>query len=319
MPAQSDPSLTGSGALKMTTFKGFASFLLAATIVSTISAESRCPGNAASVSFRLINRHQMIVAVSVNHSGPYNFLLDTGTQMTMVDPSLAVSLRLASEGTAEVASVGMHATASFTRLDLLETGAHSVANQKILVYDLKNLQMPTLGIRGVLGEDFLEQFDMLIDNAHHLLCLDQAGAMRAAVKGTRVALENPASSTNDATLSKSLIVVARLSDGRRPVRLKLDSGTNVPFLYNTDDCMALGLFRGASLRGGSSASQMTFMTLPPQSVTIGSVEIQKVPFITLAGAQKDSHTRAFDGLLTVALFRSIFIDHADHFAVLQPW
>ena len=61
----------------MTTFKGFASFLLAATIVSTLSAETHCPGNVESVPFRFVNRHQMIVTVSVNRFGPYNFLLDT--------------------------------------------------------------------------------------------------------------------------------------------------------------------------------------------------------------------------------------------------
>jgi hypothetical protein len=303
----------------MTTFKWFASLVLAAAIVSTLSAETHCPGNVASVPFRVVNRHQMIVAVSVNHSGPYNFSLDTGTQITMVDPSLAASLHLSTQGSAEVASVGMHASASFARLDLLETGSHSVSNQKVLVYDLRNLQATGLDIQGVLGEDFLEQFDMLIDNAHRLLCLDQAGTMRTEVKGTHVALEIPASTTNDATLPKPLIVVTRLSDGRRPILLKLDSGTNVSFLYNTDGYMALGLFRGASLQGGAKGSQRTFMALPPQKVTIGSVEIQKVPFITLVGAQKDSRTSNFDGLLTMEFFRQIFIDHADHFAVLQPW
>ena len=261
----------------------------------------------------------MIVPVFVNHAGPYNFLLDTGSQITMVDTSLAASLHLATQGTAEVVSVGMHASASFARLDLLETGSHSVTNQKVLVYDLKNLQATGLDIQGVLGEDFLEQFDMLIDNAHRLLCLDEAGTMRTQVKGTHVALEIPASTTDDATLPKPLIVVTRLSDGRRPIRLKLDSGTNVSFLYNTDEYMALGLFRGASLHGGASGSQQTFMALPPQNVRIGSVEIQKVPFTTLVGAQKDSRTSNFDGLLTMGLFRQIFIDHADHFAVLQPW
>ncbi len=70
----------------MTNFKWFASFVLAATIVSTLGAETHCPGNVASVPFHLVNRHQIIVAVSINHSGPYNFLLDTGTQITMVDP-----------------------------------------------------------------------------------------------------------------------------------------------------------------------------------------------------------------------------------------
>jgi hypothetical protein len=62
----------------MSNFKRFASFVLAATIVPALPAEPRCPGNVASVTLHLTNRHQTIVAVSVNHSGPYNFLLDTG-------------------------------------------------------------------------------------------------------------------------------------------------------------------------------------------------------------------------------------------------
>ena len=65
------------------------------------------------------------------------------------------------------------------------------------MYDLKNLQATGLDIQGVLGEDFLEQFDMLIDNAHSLLCLDDSGTMRTEVKGTHVALEIPASTTDD--------------------------------------------------------------------------------------------------------------------------
>ncbi len=63
----------------MSTFKWLASFVLAATIVPALPAEPHCPGNVASVPLHLTNSHQMIVAVSVNHSGPYNFLLDTGT------------------------------------------------------------------------------------------------------------------------------------------------------------------------------------------------------------------------------------------------
>ena len=302
----------------MANFKWLASFVLAATMVPTLPAETHCPGSVASVPLRLVNRYQMIVPILVNHAGPYNFLLDTGSQITMVDTSLAASLHLATQGTADVVSVGMHASASFAQLDLLEAGSHSVTNQKVLVYDLKNLQATGLDIQGVLGEDFLEQFDMLIDNAHRLLCLDEAGTMRTEVKGAHVTLEIPASTTDNA-LPKPLIVMTRLSDGRRPIRLKLDSGSNVSFLYNTDEYMALGLFRGASLHGGASGSQRTFMAVPAQDVRIGSVEIQKVPFTTLVGALKDSRTSNFDGLLTMGLFRQIFIDHADHFAVLQPW
>jgi hypothetical protein len=239
--------------------------------------------------------------------------------MTIVDPSLATELNLKTQGSAVVASVGVHASASFAQLDRLEAGSHAAVDQKVLVYDLQNLQATGLNIQGVLGEDFLGKFDMLIDNAHSMLCLDDSSAMRGDVKGSHIALVEPAQK-EDALTATSLIVVAKLSDGMRPVRLKLDSGSNVPFLYNTSDYMALGLFKGASLHGGgANGAQRSFTALPPQNVKIGSVEMSRVPFVTLAGVQKDSRTSNFDGLLTLGLFKRVFIDHINHFAVLDPW
>ena len=59
--------------------------------------------------------------------------------------------------------------------------------------------------------------------------------------------------------------------------------------------------------------------MPPQDLKIGSLEFPKVSFFTFADSQKDSRTSAFDGLLTLGLFRRVFICHADHFAVFEPW
>src|SRR3981081_3528934 len=100
----------------MSTFKWFASFAVAATIVPALPAEPHCPGNVASVPLHLTNRYQMIVAVSVNHSGPYNFLLDTGTQITMVDPSLAAELNLNAKGSAMVARLGFDQAGVYVHL-----------------------------------------------------------------------------------------------------------------------------------------------------------------------------------------------------------
>ncbi len=77
----------------MTNFRWIASFVVAATMTSALNAETKCPGNVESVPLRAVNGYLMIVAVEVNHSGPYNFLLDTGTQFTLIDPSLAAELQ----------------------------------------------------------------------------------------------------------------------------------------------------------------------------------------------------------------------------------
>jgi len=306
----------------MSAFKWFASFVLAATIVPALPAEPHCPGNVASVPFRLVNRHQMIVEVSVNHSGPYNFLLDTGTQMTMVDPALAAELHLNTQGSAGVAGVGFLASAPFAQLDLLEVGSHAVANQKVLVFDFQNSHSVDLHLfRGVLGEDFLGEFDMLIDNAHKLLCLDDSSAMAADVKGPHIALVTPARATNGMPALRSLIIAARLSDGTRPVRLKLDSGTNVSFLFYTARYMPLELLGRTSLLGGGlDRAQRPVSTMPLQDLQIGSLEFPRVSFFTYADSPEGlSRTSAYDGLLTLGIFRRVFICHAHHFAVFEPW
>jgi Aspartyl protease len=301
----------------MSTVKWFASFVLAAIIVPALPAEPHCPGNVASVPLHLTNSHQVIVAVSVNHSGPYNFLLDTGTQITMLDPSLAADLHLKTLDSAVVAGVGFNAAASVAQLDLLEVGSRAVANQKALVFDIKNPQSVDLHYRGVLGEDFLGQFDVLIDNAHNLLCLDNSARMRADLKGPHIALLTAPDKSTDRPSFSSLIISARLSNGGRSVRLKLDSGTNAPFLFDSPQYMAPGSIRRVG--GGLNGTQRSFATLPPQNLKIGPLEFPGVSFSTFADSQKDSRTSAFDGLLTLGLFRRVFICHTDHFAVFDPW
>jgi len=301
----------------MATFKWFASFVLAATFVSTLQAETHCPGNVASVPLHLVNRYLYIVAVSVNHSGPYNFLLDTGTQTTAVDPSLAEELHLKTKGAESIAGVGFQTSASSAQLDLVEAGSHSVTNQKVLVFGLQNLQAIDLHIRGILGEDFLGHFDMLLDNAHNLLCLDEAATLRNAVKGRHITL---APAADGRELSNSLIVETRLSDAKRPVRLWLDSGTNVAFLYNPTAYLAPKLRQKASLQGtGGNAAQQSLSALAAQDVKIGSTELLNVSFLMPVAGQENHSITEFDGLLTTWLFKRVFIDHAEHSAVLEPW
>src|ERR1700751_5396702 len=100
----------------MTNFKWLACFVLTGAIVPALSAKTHCPGNVASVPLHLLNGYLMVVAVSVNHSGPYQFLLDTGTQTTTIDPSMAVELRLPTRGAEAIAGIGFQTSASSAEL-----------------------------------------------------------------------------------------------------------------------------------------------------------------------------------------------------------
>jgi hypothetical protein len=59
-------------------FKGHMQLIVSVSLATiplpTLREEPHCPGNVASLPLHLVNRHLFIMAVSVNHSGAYNFL-----------------------------------------------------------------------------------------------------------------------------------------------------------------------------------------------------------------------------------------------------
>lgn len=229
----------------MSTFKWLASIALAAAILPVLHAEPHCPGNAASLRFRLVQRSQIFVPVTINHTGPYDFLVDTGAQVTTIDPTLAAELHLKIEGTTGFVGVGFRTRPSFAHLDTLEAGPHAIANPLVVVQNLGPLQTADPHIRGILGGNVLGHFDVLIDYASHMLCLDDAKVMQPQIKGKHIALVTPPHPEGGVLLTEPLIVSIRLSGiPGRPLLQLLDSGTNVPLLY---DC-------GKDMAGGFSVS-----------------------------------------------------------------
>lgn len=171
--------------LRWSLLKQFAFLFLATLFCASLQAESPCPANVKSVPFRSSQKHQVIVKVSINHGQPTDFLLDTGTQMTVVDQSLAAELHIPTKGDANVAGVSVQGHSKFAQIDSLEVGNHVSTNQEVLVYNMSPLQQVGFAIRGLLGQDFLSQFDVFIDNAHSVLCIDDTGALRAGLQGSR--------------------------------------------------------------------------------------------------------------------------------------
>jgi hypothetical protein len=239
----------------------------------------------------------------------------------VVDPLLAAELHLKTQGLAEVVGPGFSTYASFADLNLLEAGSHSVANHPVAVHDLQPLQTPDLHFRGIIGGDFLGHFDVLMDYAHRILCLDDTKVMQAGMKGGHIALVTLPQTSDEVDLTKLPIIPAHLSGfGARRLLLTLDSGVNASFLFNHAICLAPGLLETGQ-RDGFSADgvKRKFSILLPQSIQIGSLKIQQVSFATPADSGENVLTSKEDGLLATVLFRRVFISYADRFVVLDPW
>jgi Aspartyl protease len=283
-------------------------------------AEARCPGNIAGLHPRLVAGALLIVPVKINHFGPFDFMVDTGSQLNIIDSALAEQLHVKSQ-----AKVGLVATttvfqASVVVLDSLETGTRSMAKPLAVVQDLGPIQAADPRIRGVLGENFLAHFDVLIDYPHGLLCLDEANRMQSELRGERIPLVVSEHAGNDVPFSDRLVVSVHLSDtGSRPILLQVDSGSDGAILYAGKKELEEPLLKWAKLQGPEVGdARRAFAVLPLQDMKLGSRVVRKVPFVTPVSAALNAPDREEDGILATVLFQRVYVSHSAHFVIFDP-
>jgi hypothetical protein len=247
--------------------------------------------------------------------------VDTGAQITTIDVELSAELHPKALGPTHVVGVGAYSRAAYAQLQLLQAGIYSMKDPLVLVQDLTQTQQIDPRIRGILGENFLAHYDLLIDYAHQILCLDGAKRMQSKVKGERIALTPVPDEGMYLPYTLPLVVSTRLSGiSNRRLLMQLDSGIDVPVLFERGKQLPHIRYFGSPLRHSDADEVMhSFAMLPPQDVQVGDHAFHQIPFVTPVSGGKAIEQQVVDGVLPTALFRSAFISYADHFAVLQPW
>src|SRR5882757_4093313 len=288
----------------MSVFKRLALVGLAAVTLPVLHAKTHCPGNVDSLSLRVVQSSLIVVPVQINHSGPYDFVVDTGAQVITVDRSLASELGLKPGGSTGVGGVATFDRETFAYLGLLEVGKRSVANSLVLIRDIAQLRAADPRIRGILGDNFLEHFDLLIDNRQNILCLDEKSTLATAVKGEHVALASPYGPKDDLPFTRPMIVaVSFAGSAANPILLRIDSGSNAPLLYSTKPYLLTASGAGiAPLRRVVNGTVQKFQVLAPQELWIGKNFIPKIPFVVPINSVGDGPSPREDGLLPTAAF-----------------
>ena len=223
------------------------------------------------IAIRSDGADRMTVPVSVSGRGPYQFLVDTGSERTVISRELANQLRLVSGRSAILHSVmGANDVATVHIPNL------KVSSNTISVVDAPALGASNIGADGMLGIDSLRSQRVLFDFKAKTMSITPSSQQVEPLDGDTIVVR--ARSRNG-----RLIFTQAKIDGRR-ITVIVDTGSQVS-LAN------LALQRTLTKRGHS---------LLPQTVMIESVTgeqmtagVTRVPEIELGGVKLKDLSIAF--------------------------
>jgi hypothetical protein len=259
------------------------------------------------IKFQLRDGYLIVVQTMVNGAGPFSFLLDTGATHTVIDPGLARQLQASVIGKASLTTVSDVRKDQLVRLKEVRVGDSAVSELGAIIDKLDDVKLKSPGIRGVLGEDFLSNFDFLIDYKERTLRFGED-----APAGERCRFETMGHYRGLPTTNRLLIEAEFMDVSGGKVQLQLDTGAKMPELFPV---------RHDSFPSQPWAGSMAFSS-GPNGTTIHSRVTIKVGSTTVHDLDVVQSRRgvAYDavGLIPASIFHRIFISHSGGFVVLNP-
>ena len=304
----------------MLPFRRFLLFLVCLTKCSAAVAGDQ--SNGFDIHFKLLCGSLILVPVTVNGSGPYDFVLDTGTSMTLIDPKLAAQLSLPWVGRTTQYDVQSTSSSTVPTAHTWELGLGGgrVRNLTVLVESVAGLNDFDPKIRGVLGENFLSRFDLLLDNQHRQVHLEEAmaGSMVEHLEGERVPLIDHGSAEGEPTYNRLLLTAKSPDVGPNELTFALDSGASAVVLFRNTHTGGW-LLRRDDLDAPGSANSLQPGTRPIRLRRLQTLTLGRRVLADLAAVVPTSSPAGdSDGLLPTGIFHSVYISHSGGFAIFDP-
>src|SRR5215212_8017645 len=167
------------------------------------------------VRFRNELNDRMTVPVRLSGTGPYRFLVDTGSDRTAISRELAVKLKLRAGDSATVhgiAGVSTVSTASVPDLQL--------TRKQVKVVDAPLLEGANMGADGILGVDSLRSQRIMFDFEAQTLSIVPS----AAVPDFR---EEPGTIVVQGHRHNGRLIVTEATANGQPVTVVIDTGSQV--------------------------------------------------------------------------------------------
>lgn len=280
-----------------------------------ISGESVADGAASPIPFHLA-RGVPVVQVILNGHGPYNFLVDTGTNVTLVERPVLDQLFVSMQNTVPLRSTTGDGAASATILETVAVGGLKLHRMEVGVLKRGQLTLYGSEVLGVLGEDFLKNFDLLLDYQHGVLVLDMSSVLAASMMGEHVAFERSGLSPGGVVPDRILVQSKLRAFKGDPLACLVDSGTHQTVIFLRDRLVSDTQSPRAPISLGSPLGGNSDCLVEPSRVEVGSERVRSTDIVACQG--KRQADADFDCLLPTNLFRSVFISHRGGYIVLNP-
>jgi hypothetical protein len=287
------------------------SMLLCCTTLAAASPATP-DSNSNVVPVRTLRGFLMIAQVSINDRGPFDFLVDTGSNTTLLDPALAAELGLHAQDKLQLASLSNAAGVPRYFLGKLSVGAASLSNLEALALPLTQLRSLDSDIRGVLGMNFLLHFSFRLDFDSPALELYSSPEAARLPAGLRVPVQ-----INQARLLVPVISSAALHGSWR---LALDSGISQLLIFedrvaSPDDAPCRD--SNCLMQVSTNMAQQQAATRLLRDVSIADARLPEQEIVILRNDLQPP-TDPQDGLLPAAPFHSIFFDRATATVIFSP-
>ena len=248
----------------------------------------------------------VVVPVFVDHSGPFRFLVDTGSTGSAISDTVATELGLRPVAKAELVSASGRVMLPVVRLGRTAVGTAERDGLLASLVRSEDLDRLTAGVQGVLGQDFLSGFDYTLDYRRGQLTwgVDPAFAKR----GTRLAL----------TPSRGRVVVELPQRDGGVVRLVPDSGSAVLVVFEGAGSHVIQIQR---LSDHASLSGMAGRRIAQRAMVrvrrVGDAVLRNEPAVVVPSAGPGVPDA--DGLLPLHRFARVSFLSRERCLVVAGW
>jgi hypothetical protein len=244
------------------------------------------PGHTGGVKLEARANRPVVDGVFVNGHGPFRFLLDTGATLNHIDPGIGLSIGLtATSHTTLVTSTGAILAAAGEAREV-RLGGIAAERQMFVFAGMDAIHEVSRDLQGVLGQEFLSQFDYRLNLEGRRLEFGEVGDRNGIRADLLTARGRP-------------MITTSLG------RFVLDSGAH-------------GVIR-FGVRGGNISQELVTASGILKVGTVSSrIEINGYTvWHGDAVAVPNSPESDADGLLPVQLFKSVYVSNSKRYVVLR--